>query len=102
MSKQLMQMTVRLDPKDTQVAFLRLDGVGIRQYEQLAAQYRRIHKVESATKSDVIRWILAQYTATPCALASLQQYCETQSISFLRLFELALCVAMQKHLGIIV
>lgn len=102
MSKQLMRMTVRLNPKDTKVAFLRLDGVGIRQFEQLAVQYRRIHKVESATKSDIIRWILAQYTVTHCDLSSLQQYCETQHISLLRLFELAMCVAMQKHLGSIV
>jgi hypothetical protein len=102
MSKQLMSMTVRLSPEDKRVAFLRLDGVGIRQFEQLSIQYRRIHKIDTATKSEVIRWIIAQYTSTPCDLASLQTYCEVQHIGLLRLFELSLCVAMQKHLGKIV
>lgn len=102
MSKQLMAMTVRLDPKDKRVAFFRLDGVGIRQFTQLSAQYQRIKRVDSATKSEVIRWIIAQYTDTPCNLESLQDYCEKQNIRLLRLFELALCVAMQKHLGKVV
>lgn len=102
MSKQLMSMTVRLSPGDEQVAFLRLDGVGIRQFGQLSVQYRRIRKADSVTKSEVIRWIIAQYTDTPCDLASLRAYCEGQGIGLLRLFELAMCVAMQKHLGKIV
>lgn len=71
MSKQLMAMTVRLDPKDKQVAFLRLDGIGIKQFTQLTAQYQKIKKINSASKSEVIRWIIAQYTATPCNLESL-------------------------------
>lgn len=102
MSKQLMSLTVRLDPKDKQVAFFRLDGVGIRQFTQLLTQYQRIQKVEKVTNAEVIRWIMAQYTDTPCDRASLQSYCKTQNIRLLRLFELALCVAMQKHLGKIV
>lgn len=102
MSKQLMTLTVRLSPADKQVAFFRLDGVSIRQFEQLSAQYQRIKKIDAATKSDVIRWIIAQYTDTPCTLESLQAYCKMQSIRLMRLFEIALCVAMQKHLGKIV
>lgn len=102
MSKQLMSMTVRLDPKDKQVAFLRLDGVGVRQFTQLSVQYQRINKVSSATKSEVIRWIIEQYTDTPCDRESLQAYCRKQNIALLRLFELAMCVAMQTHIGKIV
>lgn len=102
MSKQLMKMTVRLDPKDKQVAFFRLDGVGIRQFTQLSVQYQRIKKVDTVAKAEVIRWIIAQYTETPCNRESLQSYCKAQNIRLLRLFELAMCVAMQKHLGKIV
>ena len=95
-------MTVRLSPQDKQAAFLRLDGVGIRQFTQLSAQYRSINKVDTATKSEVIRWIIGQYTDTPCNLESLRGYCQGQSIALLRLFELALCVAMQRQMGRIV
>ena len=35
MSKQFMAITVRLSPQDRQVAFFRLNGVGIRQFTQL-------------------------------------------------------------------
>lgn len=102
MSKQLMKLTVRLHPKDKQVAFFRLDGVSIRQFTELTAQYRRIHRAKTPTKSEVMRWIIAQYTDTPCALENLKTYCNTQNIGLLRLFELSLCAAMQTHLGKIV
>ena len=102
MSKQLMKMTVRLNPKDKQVAFFRLDGVGIRQFTQLSAQYQQIKRVDVVTKAEVIRWIIAQYTDTPCNRESLQSYCKEQNIRLLRLFELAMCVAMQKQVGKIV
>ena len=102
MSKQLAKLTVRFNPEDKAVAFLRLDGVGIRQFEQLSIQYRRINKVDTTTKSAIIRWIIAQYTNTPCDLESLQSYCVTQNIRLQRLFELALCAAMQRQLGKIV
>lgn len=82
MSKQLMSLTVRLDPKDKQVAFFRLDGVGIRQFTQLSAQYQRIKKVDAVTNAEVIRWIIAQYTDTPCNRESLQSYCKAKTFTY--------------------
>ena len=75
-----MRVTVWLSPQDKHNAFFRLDSVGSRQFAQLAAQYRRIHKIDAVTNAEIIRWIITQYTDTPCELASLRSYCATQHI----------------------